>query len=255
MLVLSDLMDKDLSDLLETELKVKITNFSPDILTKGISVQNNDIEAFYAMGACVAPPVEALAQFNFLEIKTSKNRFEDELLTIFKKYKNTLSTFLICLFVLVGVYVYLQIQLKVVQKQYDQLSLQEGSFLNEDVATIQGEVQMNTDKLSQYKNVRTKSDIAFILFKLASHLPKGSSLNELTINYDQKDANDANVTIDMVGNVFKDDPGEEIKVVDQIFSDFKNDKKLASYYKTVTVSLNLEESQGRKVTGFKIHCS
>jgi hypothetical protein len=97
--------------------------------------------------------------------------------------------------------------------------------------------------------------MVLILLKVASHLPQGAMLKELTIKYNQSDPNDAHVTIDMSGDVYEEDPNEEIKVVDQIFSDIKKDKELAKFFKDVTVSLNLEESGGRQVAGFNIHCS
>ena len=87
-------------------------------------------------------------------------------------------------------------------------------------------------------------------------MPKGALLSDLSINYDQNGANNAHVTIDMNGEVFKEDPNEEIKVVNQIFSDFKNDKDLAQFIKNVVLGpLNREGINGRQVTVFNIHCS
>ena len=78
----------------------------------------------------------------------------------------------------------------------------------------------------------------------------------LNVSYDQGDSNDAHVTIDMKGDVFKEDPNEQIAVVNQVFSDFKNDKELSRFIKNVNlVSLNREEFNGQQVTGFNIHCS
>ena len=50
MLVSSEFAQRDLLSTLETELKVKITKYSP-VVTAG-SV-HNDMDAIYAMGACV----------------------------------------------------------------------------------------------------------------------------------------------------------------------------------------------------------
>ena len=117
-------------------------------------------------------------------------------------------------------------------------------------------MQQNTDSLTQYKNIRTKSDVANIILRVASNLPQGTLLDTFSISYDQGDATNAHVTIDMKGNVFKEDPNEEIAVVNQIFSDIKNDKELARFVKSVSLlSLNREESNGRQATAFNIHCS
>jgi capsular polysaccharide biosynthesis protein len=162
---------------------------------------------------------------------------------------------LICIISLVGVYILFQVQLKVTEQQYQQLYAKQGSYMSVTTDSIQTEIQQNTDTLNSYKNIRLKSDMVLILLKVASHLPQGAMLKELTIKYNQSDPNDAHVTIDMSGDVYEEDPNEEIKVVDQIFSDIKKDKELAKFFKDVTVSLNLEESGGRQVAGFNIHCS
>jgi len=255
MLISSEFAEQDLLSLLEAELKVKLRKFSP-VLTTGVAAQVNDMDAIYAMGACVAPPTEALAAFNFLGDKKPKNQFENDLLKSLQPYKEIILLFFICVVCLVGIYVFFQMQLKVAQKQYDQLSLQEGAFLNQPTESIRAELQQDTGMLAQYKGIRAKSDMAFILLRIASHLPQGSMLSDLHMNYEQGDANNIHMTIDMTGNVFKDDPNEEIAVVNQIFSDFKNDKELAMFIKSVDlVSLNRQVNNGRQVTVFNIQCS
>jgi hypothetical protein len=146
-------------------------------------------------------------------------------------------------------------QLKVVQKQYSQLSALEGAFLNESLDSIHAETQQHTDKLAQYKDIRMKSDMTFIILRVASHLPEGALLHDLIIKYDQGSPK-AHVFIDMKGDVFKKDPDEQIAVINMIFSDLKRDKELSRFVTRVDLgSLNREEFNGRQVTGFTIHCS
>ena len=87
---------------------------------------------------------------------------------------------------------------------------------------------------------------------IASHLPKGALLTNLTVDYDQTD----HMIIDMTGNVYTDDPNEQIALVEQVFSDFKSDKDLAQFVTKVNlVSLNRQEVINHQVTVFTIHCS
>jgi hypothetical protein len=157
---------------------------------------------------------------------------------------------------LIGVYVFFQARSKTAQQQYGQLSSKQGDFLNVPVGSIQDELKDNTDKLAAYKNIRTKSDMAFILLRVASHLPPGALLQALNISYDQGDSNDAHVTIEMKGNVVGSLPNRQIAIVNRIFSDLKNDKELSRFIKSVSlVSLDRAELDGKSVTGFNIHCS
>jgi len=254
LLISGEDINQDLIHIFETELKLKVRKTSP-IVTMGETGQSNDMDTIYAMGGCITPPVSSLAGFDFVKDISTKDQSNNDLVEIIKKYKDIMFVFLICLISLVGVYVLFQVQLKVTQQQFDQITAKEGSFMLVTPDSIQTDIQQNTDTLNSYKNIRMKSDVVLILLKVASHLPQGAMLKDLSMNYNATDPNDTHVVIDMSGDVFKDDSSEEIKVVNQIFSDIKSDKDLSKYIKDVTVSLNLEESQGRQVTGFKIHCS
>ena len=245
---------EDLFNTLETELKVKLRKASP-VVTMGALGQSNDMDTVYAMGACVEPPLASLSGFNFFEDKIPKSKFQSVFIAFLKLYKEIVFVFLICVVSLVGVNILFQAQLRIIQQQYDRLSSRQGAFLNTPVAAIQAELQQNIDKLAAYKNIRTKSDVVFILLRVASHLPQGALLKELRVSYDQADPNDAHVVIDMKGEVFGEDLNGQIALASQIFSDFKKDKELSRFIKNVElVSLNRENLNGRQATGFNIHC-
>lgn len=252
-LISAESVDQELSDALEAELKLKPKKVSPVVAMKDF--QSSDMDTIYAMGACVEPPIDPLSEFNFLESNNPKFRFKGGLTGFLKAYKDILCVFLISVATLVGAYVFFQTQLKASQQRYDQLSSRLGIYSNTPMDSVQSELQQDTDKLAAYKSIRVKSDVVFILLKVVGHLPDGALLRELSIKYDQGDTSDARVSISMIGDVFKQDPNEEIKVVHQIFSDFKSDKDLARFIKNVSVSLNLEEAEGRRVVGFIIRCS
>ena len=253
-LVLAEDIDQDLFNILETELKIKLRKVSP-VVTIGALSKSNDMDAIYAMGACVEPPLESLSGFNFLG-GPARTKLKTNLIEALESYKDVILVFLICVIFLVGVYVFFQAQSKTAQQQYAQLSSKQGAFLNVPVGSIQDELRGDIDKLAAYKNIRTKSDMAFILLRVASHLPRGALLQTLNISYDQGDSNDAHVTIEMKGDVVGGAPNRQIAVVNRIFSDFKNDKELSRFIKSVSlVSLNREELDGKSVTGFNIHCS
>ncbi len=268
----SEAVGQELLDALEAELKVKLRKFSQQV-TMGALSKTIDMDTMYAMGACVEAPLESLSGFNFLEDKTPKSKFQTELSAFLKSYKEIIFVFLICVISLVGVFVLFQVQLKVAQQQYDQLSSRQGAFLSTPVESIQADLQQNIDKLAAYKNIRTRSDVVLILLRIASHLPQGALLQELSVSYaDQSDSNlsqgvalqplsqggpnNIHVTIDMKGIVLRGDPNEQIAVINQIFSDFKNDKELSRFVKSVNlVSLIREASDSGQVMGFTIKCS
>jgi Tfp pilus assembly PilM family ATPase len=248
-------VDQDMINALETELKLKVRKTSP-AATLGALGQSNDMDTIYAMGSCVEPPLATLSEFNFLEDKSAKSQFKGNFIDILMSSKEIIFILFFCVIFLVGVNIFFKTQLKVAQQKYDQLASTQGIYLNVPVESIQNELKDNTDQLTAYKNIRTKSDMALILIKVASHLPQGVLLQQLNVNYTQGDSVDAHVTIDMKGDVFREDYNEQIAVVNKIFSDFKADKELAQFIQKVSlVSLNREVLNDKQVTGFNIQCS
>ena len=94
MLVSTGFVQKNLLSVIETELKVKIKKFSPNINT-GVVGANNDMDAMYAMGACITPPLESLSEFNFLGNKTRKSRVLIDLAALFNSYKEIIIVFVL----------------------------------------------------------------------------------------------------------------------------------------------------------------
>ena len=255
MLISCENIHPSLLSQMETELKIKPTHFTP-VVTAGVGDQNKDMDAIYAMGACVVSSLESLLEFNFIGDRTPKSKFKIEISAILRSYREIMYMFAMCVVVLIGVYVLFQVQLRAARQQYTQLTSKQGAFLNVPVEGIQSQVLENTDKLAAYKNIRTKSDVVFILLRVASHVPQGALLRQLDIRYDPNDsAGDPHMTVDMVGDVLKGESSDQIAVVSHIFADLKADKELAQYVKNVNlVSLNHKEANNQQSTGFNIHC-
>jgi len=255
MLISSYFDQQDLFDALAAELKVKIKKFSPVVTSVGTD-QVNHMDAVYALGTGVDVPMNALAAFNFWGDKSDKSKTGSVLEGIFNEYKDVLLTCVICASLLFGVYVFLQTELKNNQKKYDQLAARQGEFLNVSVETIQDQIQESTNKLSDYKNINIKSDVAFILLRVASLLPQGAWLKDLKMRYEGADIKNTHLTMEIEGYVFKDDPNEQIAVADGLILGLRNDKKLSGLISSVSlVSLRRDKLDGRDVTVFIIHCS
>jgi hypothetical protein len=212
------------------------------------------METIYAMGACVDPPIATLSGINFLEDKTSNSGFQNNLIEYFMLYKEILFILVMCLIFLAGIHILFQTQLKVVQLKYNQLSQKEGADLYIPVTSIQSDLSDANDKGTAFKNIRMKSNVVPILLRISSHIPLGSKLKSVAIDYNEVDANDkgAHVALDLEGNVVGGDSNAQLTVVNQIYTDFKNDKDLSQYVKSIDlISINSSE----KSTDFTIHGS
>lgn len=255
MIVSSYLNRQDLFEILAKELKVNIKNFSPLVTTVGTD-QVNHIEAIYALGAGIDVPMNSLTSFNFFEDKKPKSKLESLFGVRLTEYKGVFFTFLFCISLLVGAHFYFQMDLKNTQKKYDEFSARQGAFLYEPMESLQTEIQESNNKLSEYKDIKIKSNVASILLEVASLLPQGAWLKDLNVRYGGTNSKNTHVEMDMEGYIFKNDLHEEIAAINDLVLGFKNDKKLSSLISSVNlVSLRRDKVGTRDLTSFVIHCS
>jgi len=255
LLLSSELLQQGLISALEAELKLSVSQFSPVIQTGAIG-RSDDINAIYAMGACVPPPSASLSKFNFVVEKEPKAHLENKLMAVLKPYKEIVVSFSIMIVFLIGVFAFFQVQLGLIQEQLHRLSLQEGASSYQTQDSIEALTAQSKQQLRDYKNIRVKSSVSSVIFVLASHFPQGTLLNSLSIAYDQGDSAKAHVTIDMKGDVVLEGTTQQIAMVHQIFTDLKNDKFFHRFVSKVDlVSFYPENRNDRQVTAFNIHCS
>jgi hypothetical protein len=137
-------------------------------------------------------------------------------------------------------------------KEYKQILFQEGVAASQASDSIQADLTGNVDLLTKYKQIKTRSDVAFIVLRIASHLPKGALLNQIHID----SSDPIHVIVDMQGDVYQENAEARIAVINGVSASIKNDLKLNRFFKHVDlVSLNQETIEGRQVTGFTIRCS
>ena len=255
MIVSSSYDRQELFDTLATELKVKIRNFSPLVTTVGTD-QINHMDAIYALGVAVDVPLSTLSNFHFYKDKSAHPKSRNLVGSGLDEYKNVILTAVVCLVLLVGLFVFFQTESKSIQIKYDALAAGQGEFLNNPVDGIQAQIQGNTEKLAAYKDINVKSDIASILLRLASLLPQGVWLQDLNIIYGGNSVASIHVTITMTGYVFKDDPNEQISLVNDLVLSFRSDPVLSKLVHSINLgSITRSRIDNRDVTTFVIHCT
>ncbi len=117
-------------------------------------------------------------------------------------------------------------------------------------------------KLNQYKDVRTTSEIIAYLKKIPTFLPKGAWLNDLSIEYFETPENTADgmrrvtkISIGIDGNVYLPNPDEQIRQINTMVAQMKNDKNFMKSFANVTLSNVKKESVNNyPVTHFRITC-
>jgi hypothetical protein len=167
-----------------------------------------------------------------------------------------LLTFLSCAVILGGERVFFHSKLANMQAEYNRVAAKQGAFINLPQESVQSDIQVNVQKLSDLKNIRTKSDVALILIKLTSLLPQGTWPTNYNVVYKQETGKEDSVVLNFSGYIVKDDPNEQIAAVNNMVVALKKDAKLSKFIKDVQLgSLQRVEINGRHFMKFAIHCS
>jgi hypothetical protein len=252
-LLTSSFVQKDLVSTLEAELKIKIANYSPEIVTTAHG-QSNDLEAIYAMGSCLAPPLEAFSSFNFITTTaTQKTGGVKQGFASLKEYKESLLTVLTCVVFLVVVFAFFNVHLLLIQAKYGQLVAKQGASLTQTQEAIQAETQTSTDQLAQFKGLRVRSEVTDVIVRVAAILPVGVKLSVLDITYP---SDSEKVSINIQGMVDSGTANQQLVMVNQIFASYKTDKSLQKYVDNVNlISISRSGYKNRDATAFVIRFS
>ncbi len=117
-------------------------------------------------------------------------------------------------------------------------------------------------KTNQYKDARIKSDITFFLKKVPHLLPKGTWLNNLSVEYYEGAENTANglhrvskVSIGMEGYAYLPNSNERIRLVNNLINKIKKDPDFVKLFENIVLTnVKNDTFNNYPVTYFRITC-
>ena len=132
------------------------------------------------------------------------------------------------------------------------LSSTQGEFLSVPVEDIKQKTADHRGKLKEYKKIRIKTDVAFLLAHMVQSLPEGAWLKSLNVRY----GNDDTVMLDISGYVYTEDPNNQLGLVNGLVEVLRSSKELSRYLSGVQLtSMQRQDINGVAVTYFLITCS
>jgi hypothetical protein len=154
---------------------------------------------------------------------------------------------------------------KLVSKQQALLKVLEekaGVFRSSEVSQIDELTQELKNKLTNYKDIRIKSNIAHYLHKIPALLPQGMWLKTFHVAYydtplkeDRLTRNVSRVSLVLDGYAYLKNANEQFRLVNLLVSVLKKESDLASSFDNIDlVTVQQESLQNHAVTYFKIVC-
>ena len=208
----------------------------------------------YALGACVSNLLPAMSVFNFIQKKSAAFSKAAVFGLPFdvREFVLTMRTAALCVAVLVAAFAAAQWKLKGLESQVTGLSSTQGEFLSVPVEDIKQKTADHRGKLKEYKKIRIKTDVAFLLAHMVQSLPEGAWLKSLNVRY----GNDDTVMLDISGYVYTEDPNNQLRLVNGLVEVLRSSKELSRYLSGVQLtSMQRQDINGVAVTYFLITCS
>lgn len=117
------------------------------------------------------------------------------------------------------------------------------------------------NRLNQYKDVRTKSEVAYFLYKIPSLFPSGAWISNLTIEYAENTENregsprrTSKVSVVIEGYVYLPNTNDQIRMANTLASKMKDDKDLAKVFNEVILTnVRQDTLNNDPVTNFRIN--
>ncbi len=251
-IVLGPAQAQELARLVGSDLNIPVKHFLPSLNITHF--QACQAEGLYAFGACVSNVLPVMSVFNFIQKKSAASSKTAVFGLSFdiREFAPAMQTAAVCVAVLAAAFAVAQWKLKSLESQVTGLSSAQGEFFSVPVEDIKQKTADDRSKLKEYKKIRTKTDVAFLLAYTVRTLPEGVWLKDMSVRY----GNDDKVTVDISGYVYAEDPNNQLRSVNGLVEVLRSSKELSRYLSGVQLtSMQRQDINGVAVTYFLITCS
>ncbi|MFA5260329.1 MAG: pilus assembly protein PilM [Candidatus Omnitrophota bacterium] len=251
----------DASKAISDDFKIPVIDVRSSDLIKG-SEDVPSLGILCALGAALKPLKLLTKDFNLGQDPTDMIVAGTSLNLNFEKYKSLLVSSALSALVIFAV---IHSSNNMAQKQYNRmesLKTELGPYKSMEKNDIEKMSLDISQKLNDYKNVRTTSDLKYYLYKIPSLMPYGMWLKSMKIRYAPNknttpDAPnpDSQKYIELQGYVYQDNINDQFKLINQFYSAIKEQDGFKDLFKNIELKTRQEEFQKFQVSFFVITCS
>ena len=253
----------DASKAIADDFKIPVIDIQASALLKEAEVSSLGLLA--ALGAAIKPKNLTTKDFNLGQDPTDIIVTGASLHFNLGKYKSLLVSAALSALVIFAV---IQSSNDMAQKQYNRLEnlkTELGPYKSMKKNDIEKMTQDMSQKLDNYKNVRTQSDLKDYLFKIPSLMPHGMWLKSIKIRYDTSKNTtppapgspqpESRKHIELQGYVYQDNINDQFQLINQFYSAIKEQEGIKNLFKNIELKTRQEEFRSFPVSFFVITCS
>jgi len=271
---LSSSEEEELPENLEKYLDIPVAAIVENSVMENMSEAGSGI--LNAYGASIITASESPVLFNLSDQKTEAAHLNKPIIKVPFKYKLSLKTALMCFPIIIISIVAIIVWTQKLKGEIVAFNKKLGSFQDSDVSFIEKKDIKLKSELKQYKNIRTKSDVALFLLLIPDLLPEGTWLRNLDIAYNdlttridastakkkksrqrdnRKAESEASLTMIIDGYAYSENKNQQFRLVNEFLRKIKTNGELSNFFQ----NFDLETTQSQKlddynVTFFKIVC-
>ena len=241
----------DLSQNLGDYFKLPIQFLPVSHLIKGNIATVSILKAY---GASLRNSVLPNVNFNIPRATTGVSEEQVPLEDEKPNYTKAIVTTVLCVAVLGFVFHWTKTRISSSKIEAQTLTAQLGKYEASSVADITQFQTQITDRLTQYKNIRLKSQMSLFLTLVPQLLPDGVWLRDFAIN--TKNPNDGSLSVTLSGYAYLEDPNQQINLVNTLIDALKTNKEFSKNFKNIRlISVSRQNLMEYSVTTFNIECS
>ena len=250
----------DVSKAIADDFKIPVIDIQAASLLKGADIPSLGLLA--ALGAALKPKNLTTKDFNLGQEPSDIIVTGASLHFNFGKYKSLLVSSALSALVIFAV---IQSSNTMAEKQYsrlESLKTELGPYKSMEKTDIEKMSKDLSQKLDNYKGVRTKSDLKFYLYKIPELMPYGMWLKSIKIRYSTNKTStpespnaESRKIIELQGYVYQDNINDQFKLINQFYSAIKEQAGFKDLFKNIELKTRQEEFQNFPVSFFVITCS
>ncbi len=182
------------------------------------------------------------------------------------RYKPFFVSAALCALVIFAVTNFFNNQTRNQTQRLEELKVELGPYKSMQKPDIENLTQEMTQKIANYKNVRTQSHVKRYLYRIPALMPYGMWLKSIKVRYEApkpsankslnaEEGEHPRQFIELQGYVYQDNINDQFKLINQFYSAIKEQDEFKDAFKNIDLKTRQEEYRNFQVSFFVITCN
>ncbi len=242
---------ESLSKYLESDLAIPVVAFSAQSI---LGDENfSEIDFLNAYGVGLNDDVNSQVAFSLSQKKIKPLSLADVSIKNIANFKVSIISVIIFILVIAGVFIFSNKVLAEPKSKIEGLNQELGSFKDFSTESLKKQNQEISLKLTGFKNVQMRNEVASFLKIIPGLLPEGTWIKDFNLVFPK--TSEKRLALNFSGYVYSENINEQFRVVNKLLESLKANKGFSEYFENIDLKkMNSERLHNHEVTFFKVQC-